>query len=190
MSAFKEYQGTVRVPKGAGVDGFLLALREILRRPRVQGIHIDARGTIQFTYIGREDEGPLPSPEIQFETVSPLSVIRSGDVVEVPEQKIAAHAVAALYRAASDELLYPVAFVVGTGTSFWKWHEQTTGIALNAQREDLYGYPLFYDKQVPEHVLILCTAYMRGGSLLDTRKSFKINMPQLHELPDSAQGEK
>lgn len=190
---FKEIQGTVKVPKNAGVDGFLAAMKAILKRPRVQSITVDNRGTIRFSYIGREDERDLPLPDIDFETLTPIAVVRSNEVAEVAECFEAPLAVASLFRAVSKEMLFPVAFVTGPGTPFWRWHEKS-GVSLDQTRGELYGYPLLYDDQIPDHVLILCASYVRGGALLDTRKSFKITLPMLSsssfdETPKQIQAE-
>lgn len=188
MNDFKEFSETVRVPKGAGIDGFLVAMKAILRRPRVQSIQVDNRGVIKFTYIGREDERALPLPDLEFETMMPMHIIRSNDVAEVTEESEASHAVASLFRAASQEMLYPVAFAVGANSSFWKWHAVSTGVSLDASRGEAYGYPVLYDDQIPDSVLILCAAYTRGGSMLDTRKSFKITIPQMYSVGTTQQG--
>lgn len=176
MSELKEQTGVIHVPKGSGIDGFLATIKALLRRPRLSAINIDSRGTIRFSYFAREDERALPSPEMDFETLMPMHFIRSNECAEIPEKADAAHAIASLFAAASKEMLYPIAFATSSASLFWKWHERTTGVALD--KAEVYGFPLFLDDKIPEFVLLLCAGYNKDGTMQDIRKSFKIVIPE------------
>lgn len=186
MSSFDIKKETVTVPRGAGIEGLIALIRQICRYPRVQSIHIDAKSNVTFSYVSREGERALPSPDVEFETVLPSSVVRANHIQEIPEQTNASHAVASLFQAASKDLMFPIAFVMHPGSTFWVWHERTTKMALDPSREELYGFPLLLDDKLTSDRLVLCSGYMRGGSLLDTRKSYSILLPQEYELQEKS----
>lgn len=184
MSNFEMKKETVTVPRGAGVEGLIALIRQICRYPRVQSIHIDAKSAVTFSYVSRDDERALPSPEVEFETVLPSSIVRANTIQEVEEQANASHAVATLFQAASKDLMFPISFVMHPGSTFWAWHSQTTKVILDPSREELYGFPLLLDDKLTSDRLVLCAGYMRGGSLLDTRKSYSILLPQEYQLQE------
>ena len=83
MKERREDTQIVEIPKGSGRQGFLLAIDQILKLSRVQGIQVDARGKIYYTRYVEEGE-PAPPVEIDFETLSPHSVIRNALIQELP----------------------------------------------------------------------------------------------------------
>lgn len=183
MSELKEKTDTIEIPKGAGVDGLLHALKEVLtKRLRVQKVEIGAGGLLTYKhFVKEEDPAHL---EIDFSELLPYGVIRNSTVYELPDpHPNAALAITQLFHLAANEQLFPVVFVTGVQTALWSWFERTTGLALPRARgsaqEQLYGIPLLQDRQIEDQVLVLCAAYGHTTSLLDTRCAYKIALPLL-----------
>lgn len=184
MNGFEERTGSIEVPKGAGIDGFLHTIRTILQRHTyVQRIEIESKGLVNYKYYAPPDqEGPQFN--IDFDFLQPDAVIRNGEVKEllIPEDLPASNVVCILFEAASRERLFPVAFASGSDSLFWDWHMQSTGIHLQS-RESAYGLPFLTDRHIPDSVLLLCTAFGKGSSLVDTQVSYKITMGSPNLLP-------
>lgn len=85
-----------------------------------------------------------------------------------------------MFWAASLEQMYPVAFVVGANSSLFAWHRGTTGIVIT--NNSAYGLPVLRDRHIPDDALILVTAFARGGSMSDVKKSYKITMPSMERV--------
>ncbi len=178
MAEYEEVTGTVEIPKNVGVRGFLKAIEDILKLPRVQSIHIDARGKVEYRHFMREGD-PLKPLEIDFATLQPYAVIRNSRVVELGDpDPNAAVAVGQLFDSAAADHLFPVAIVAGANTQFWRWYESTTTIDPSTH-EELYGVPFVIDRQLEDHVIVLCAAYTRAAALVDTQKSYKLVIPQV-----------
>lgn len=176
---FREKTAKVNVARGAGIEVFISTIRQILQRPRVSRIIIDSKGTIEFTYASREDESALPLPDIDYETLAPMAVVRSSDLVQVDlgDNPNAWFAIATLFARAAADIYYPVCLIVSTGSYFWQWHKETAGVAFDPTKEEAYGYPVLSDPQVPPHALVLATAYTPNGTLLDVRRCYMVSMP-------------
>lgn len=177
MPEYHKIQKQLQLPRGIGVDGYLSAVREILRKPRVQAVTLELGGKITYTRMLREDE-PEDSP-IEIVGLTPYHVIRNGELVEVP----VTHGVGAMraddvlgrmFHAAAVDGLNPIAFVGGAASHLPAWYAKTTGIKLTGQ--DFYGLPLLQDKDIPDEDLILCAAFERQAPLSTTQKSYKITM--------------
>jgi hypothetical protein len=177
----KENVETISVPRGTGEEGFLAAIRKILRKPRVQYIHIDSRGSIKYSWIAREGENIEPLG-VDFESLLPSTIVRANEIEEIQPKNDAAGTVSALFNAAVLEHLHPVGFVLGGGSTFWSWHQKSVGVELKASYREIYGLPYYVDEQMPDYVMTLCCAFTRESTLVDTRKSFKVILPQPHEL--------
>lgn len=175
---YEPYNGSIEIPKGTGLDGFLRAIRELLQLPRLQGIHIDARGKVTYKHFLREGEKPR-ALEVDFDSLMPYAIIRNGHVEELtPAGNNAAVVLGQLFSRAAADHMYPVAWVSGPKTTFWKWFDASTGIT-SPVHEELYGLPFLADRMVEDSVLILCAAYGRRGAIGDTQRSYKILMPQV-----------
>ena len=180
MPEYKEMTETVDVPKNTGAEGFLLVVSKLLRLPRVQNISISGSGTVRYTRVIRQDEKVTPI-DIDFSSVTPFGVIRNNDIVEIEEDKDSVHAVARLFQSAAMEHLFPVVWVSGPDTTFWMWHERQK-LQMSSSRDEAYGLPFLYDDQVPASTLLFATAYTRGASVLNIKKTFKILMPEKLDL--------
>lgn len=173
---YKEFTGTVSVPKNTGIDGFVHTIKEILKKPRVQNVNIDSRGKVTYTRYVSNGE-PSQSAGVDFEFLTPNYIIRNGRVEEVvvPLGSSAAVVMGTLFEAVSRDNFYPIAVVGGANTRFWEWHEVTTGIALRS-RKSVYGLPFLEDRHYDDSILLMCAAYDKGGAFMDTQQTYKVIM--------------
>jgi hypothetical protein len=175
MPEYKEVQKTVTLPKGIGLDGYLLALRGILQRPRVQEISLSVGGEVTYRRFALPEE-PEEEPGLVLETLLPYGVVRQRPIEEIPDvSPNAAVALGQLFACAAQDGLTPVLFVGGTDSRFWGWYQQSTGCRL--PREEIYGLPFLSDPAIEDDTLLLCSAYSRAATLSDTQKSYKIVTP-------------
>lgn len=174
---YEEVTDKLDVPGTAGIEGFILAIRSVLKMPRVMNVQIDSRGQISYTRWARREE-PRKHIEVDFETVSPAAIIRNGKLVELDVEAIldnAAICVAAVFHRAATDHMFPVAWVVGRETFLPDWHYRTTGVKLPP--ESAYGLPVFRDRFIPDETLLLACAYGPGAAMIDARAAYKITMP-------------
>lgn len=165
---------TVDVPTNTGIDGFLLAVRGILSLSRVQGIQIDAKGVL--TYKRYVVEGEPNSIGVDYEGIEPWHIIRNSDLVELRDLPTsAASRVVCLMDAARSEQLHPTSFVTGANTSLAAWFRESSGITLRTDKA-LCGLKVYVDRHVPDSALILTAAYSSTAGLVDTVKSYKVDM--------------
>lgn len=176
---YEEIRESLEVPKNTGKQGFLRAIEEVLTLPRVQEIHIDSRGKVSYRYSLREGE-QRREVKPDFESILPYAVVRNSDVRELVEPDAnAAVAVSQLFDLASADHLFPIAFVAGPSTTFWKWYTDSTSIELLSQ-EEFFGLPVLSDRHVEDYIFILCAAYTRAAPLSDTQRSYKLVIPQVN----------
>lgn len=176
MRGYKQHTGTSEVPKASGVEGFLLAIRKILELPRLQGLTVDSRGKINYTYVLREEEEEKPFA-ISFDEVLPHAIIRNGQVQEIPfAHENCAVAAAQMFRLLAVDHLTPISFVAGANSRLWGWYKETTG--LERVGDDFFGLPVLYDRHIDDASLVLCGAYSKDSSMADTVKSYKITIPK------------
>lgn len=173
MVDYKEVVNSIDVPPNTGVDGFLHTIRSILALPRVQSINIEGSGKVTYKHFALEDEALIG---IEFEGLEPWYIIRNAEVQEFfTDYTNAAVVISELFDRVAIEKLHPISFVTGANSIIWEWYEYTTGIRPRAG-DQVFGLPLYMDRNAPDSVLILCSGYSRGGALIDTKKSFKIEM--------------
>lgn len=177
MPHFVERSDLIEIPKGTGTEGFVRALRAILQQPRVQEIHINSKGQVEYVRLVRPDEQMQPLA-IDFDTIRPYAIVRNGEVkeVRVPEDN-AAIAISMLFRQVTMDRFYPVAFIAGANTELWRWYTRTTDLELPAT-DEFYGLPFFWDRQLEDETLILAAATARGAALIDVQRGYKISIPK------------
>lgn len=178
-----EYFDSIEIPKGSGRAGFLLAIDNILKLPRVQSIQIDAMGKVSYSRILQDGESAVPIV-LDFETLSPHSVIRNSFIRELTSTDVdfdleanAAVAMSCLFAEAAHDRMFPIAFVGGANTIFWDWYTATTGIKL-ANHEEIFGLPFYTDRMLEDYMLFFCTGYVKGAALIETKKSYKLLLPE------------
>ena len=177
MSDFREHTDRIEVPKNVGLEGFLHTVRELLKKPRVQDIHIDARGVVKCRrYVDQDSD--IRNSGIDFDGMLPNAIVRNTDISEVA---VAANANAAVVLSGLPDLvavaqLTPLGFVTGADSTLWEWYKHTTRASLQ-QRDSLQGLPVYPDRMIPDTALILAAGYGRDASFLDARNSYKIEMP-------------
>jgi len=181
---YKEVRRTVEVPRNTGVDGFLHVISEVLRRPRVQSLNVDAKGKVTYRVLVRpEDEVADKNIDVDFEHLSPYRLIRNARMQELhyPSSTSASTVVASMLDVAVAGGMTPIGFVVGTQSEFWSWYFFTTREELK-DRSALFGYSIYYDKGIPDTSLVLCVGYGKTSSLVDVQLSLKVEMPQCRVL--------
>lgn len=174
---YVELTENLEVPKHAGIEGFIVALRGILKMPRIVSIAIDARGKVSFTRYARKEE-PRKQVQLDFDSVAPSAIIRNGRVTEMDVDQYlnnAAVSIAAMFQRAASEHMYPVAWVIGGNSLLPIWHERTTGVQL--PQESSYGLPVYRDRHIPDEALLLACAYGPDAALIDAQSAYKITMP-------------
>jgi hypothetical protein len=176
MTRLIEQTSTIEVPRGAGLEGCIKALRDIWRLSLVRRIVFE-KGRIEYVRSVQPDD-PFVPLKVDFDTVMPHTIIRNGEVreLEVPAENTA-YAIAHMFRRASLDRLVPVAFVGSSQSVIWEWHHRTTGIELPVTTE-LYGFPFLDDPHIEDATLFLCTSTERDAALIDTQRSYKILMPE------------
>lgn len=182
MRERKTQKQTIEIPKGTGKAGFLLAIESILDLPRVQDVHIDARGKVSYSrYAHDEEESALL--QIDFDSVMPHSIIRNSEVAELVVPEVGAPAVIfEMFTAVANEQLFPLAFVSGVNTLVWEWvRRSTAGGPRLHPTNTLFGVPVYADRKIEDYMLILCAGHARNVALASTQKSYKIVIPTWKE---------
>lgn len=177
---YQEVTDTLDIPRHAGVEGFLVSIRGILRLPRVVNISIDSRGKITYTRYARPSE-PRKNIEVDFDSVAPSAIIRNGAVTELDVESTehnAAVCLARMFARAAADHMYPVGWVIGGDSHFRAWHMSTTGVDL--PEESAYALPVYRDRFIPDEALLLACAYGPNAALIDARVAYKITMPSPH----------
>lgn len=173
---YVEVKKTVNVPKNVGPDGFVLALKSIIKIPRVQRIEILANGTVEYAYF-KQEEAPDTPLALDFESIAPSAIVRNTEMreIELVEQDTAPVVVCKMFRAVRIANLVPISFVAGADTTFGAWHKKA-GLDLEDYTDTAYGLPLVKDRYIPDEALVLCAGYTRASALIDTVMSFKAVM--------------
>lgn len=164
----------VEIPKNTGIKGFLYTVEEILKLPRLQTININAKGKVRYErYVADGEEIKIG---LNFEGLEPWHVIRNGEVEElVIHSSNPMSVLADMFDLVSREKFIPIAWVTGANSVLEPWIAYGTGRDV-LPRPDLFGLPVYRDRNCPDTALVLCTAYAKGSALVDTQKSYKIEM--------------
>jgi hypothetical protein len=182
MEGYQTRVNSIAVPKNTGIDGFLRTLKEILGLSRVQSISIDATGKIDYTRYVREAETDNPI-SVDYAGLDPWSIIRNGDLVEMrhPPDLPAPSIIALMFNRITREDLVPIAFATGADSDFWEWHRRTAGVELSPVGS-AYGLPLYTDRQMPDHALVLCAGFAKGG-LAECHRFLSVSMGIVDNKP-------
>lgn len=182
MEGYQERSSSISVPKNTGIEGFLRTLKGILTLPRVQSVNIDATGKINYTRYVREGETDNPIG-VDYTGLDPWSIIRNGELEELTRhtEAPAPYVIAVMFNRIAREGLVPVAFATGADSDFWRWHERTADIELS-RTSSAYGLPIFTDRQMPDHSLVLCAAFVKG-SLVDCHRFLSVSMGVIDLTP-------
>lgn len=179
MSAPKGYvqhDEVIEVPKGTGIEGFIRTIREVLKLPRVQDIHIRNNGKVEYSFFLRDGEEKR-TLTMNFDNLMPMAVVRNAEVQEVTDvDRFAPIALMQMFRVAAMEHLVPIAFVTGASSQFWPWYEGTSKMKAEI-RSTLAGLPVHADRACPDEVLLLCCAFRKESELADMKKAYKIAIP-------------
>lgn len=182
MPEYELKKDSIDVPKNTGVEGFLHTVRVILKMPRVQSIHIDASGKVSYERYVQQDE-PVELGDVGFEDLEPWHIIRNRDVEElIPNGTDPATVVMGMFNMAQREGFIPTSFVTGANSIMKIW--MSTGGRPIPDGKQIFGLPIYYDRNTPDTVLIMTVGYTKDAGLIDTQKSYKIEM-ESPELPDN-----
>ena len=173
----RQVEGTVTVPKNTGVEGFLRTLGDLLKRPRLKQIVIDAKGCVTYTQLVSEGEAdPEEEPyAFRHKDLTPSEIIKRVRLKEYTASKHAACALIDLLGQASRRGLYPKAFVVGTDSRLRGWFEESTGNPQDFS-EMLSGLPLLEDGGVPDQALVLLAVTDPNDPVHESTFGFKIEI--------------
>jgi len=177
MNDYALREDTVEIPPGAGVEGFLHALKQVLKLPRVTDIHIDARGVVKYSHWVRETEEVGFQLTVDFDELCPYKIIRNSVVVDLGyagEGSPLGH-IARMFERAELDHMHCVSFVTGAASSVRSWFRDCAQMKVVNQ---LMGLPLLTDRFLEDDTLILCTAFGRGAEMKDVRMSYRITVPK------------
>jgi len=182
MEGYQERSSSISVPKNTGIEGFLRTLKGILSLPRVQAVNIDATGKINYIRYVRDGETDNPIA-IDYTGLDPWSIIRNGELEELTRhtEEPAPNVIAVMFNRIAREGLVPIAFATGADSDFWRWHERSAGVELS-RTASVYGLPLYTDRQMPDHSLVLCAAFVKGG-MVDCHRFLSVSMGVVDTTP-------
>jgi len=184
MEQPEEIVRTIPIPENTGVPGFLRVLEEIIKLPRVQEITIEALGRITYRRYVLEGEADTKGPiQVDLSHLQPHHIIRNASVEEYlyPPGTPAPSVLGAVLDRATLQKYTPIAFATGAGSYLYPWYFYSTGSELQT-KDRLMGYPLYFDRALPDTTLVLCTGDGRTHSLVDTRYSIKIEIPMMRVM--------
>lgn len=188
MDDLREISGKIHVPANTGIEGFIQTLRQLLKRPLIQEVKIDSRGAVTFRQYVREgeeqDQRGGNNFGVDLTALEPYHIIRNAPLVEwsPPGDLPAPVAVGMLFDTVAGERLAPLAFASGAETQIWRWYQATTGCSMS-HTQTFFGFPLLLDRQIPDTALVLCCGISRNSAFLETRMSYKMELPVPPTLP-------
>ena len=175
MSGYVETRGEIQVPKNTGLSGFMRTIESLLGLPRLQEIKVDHQGKITYRFFALEGQTE-ETPKIDFTTLMPYAIVRNAEI-----QELTAHAsscpvaMAQMFAHVAADRLYPVAFVTGAETDFWRWYGEELAPTT---KDELFGLPFLVDRGFEANTLFLCAGYERASALIGTQKSYKLIIPR------------
>lgn len=183
---YREVTQSIAVPKNTGIEGFVITVRELLKRPRIQEITINAAGQVSYRrLISEAEETPL---NVDLETLTPSGVMATANVTELvlPLSLSAPIALSKMFDRFAIDQIYPIALVTGAGTVFWDWFRATSKSALHS-RAYAFGLPVVTDRHVPDTALLLFgSSMMPRAALVDTTDVLKLEMEtSILKVPDT-----
>lgn len=181
MTEYREVEDSIDVPRNAGMEGVVKLLRRYLSMPRVQDIHINARGrvTVRRYVLGNDGARNSGVEDGFFDELSPYRIARNTHMTEwtPPAWSNASITLMALFDVVAQEQLKPLAFLTGAQTLFWDWVHVTTGYRFSAF-ESLYGVSVYSEEEVPDSTLILLAGFGRDAALVDAHRAYKLEIPR------------
>ena len=178
MTSYSSVEKTISVPANTGVAGLLHAIKEVLKRPRIQSITIDSKARITYTHYvpeGMEED----NLGVSFDELEPSYIVQQSTIREVPLHSCnAAVAIGQMFSMVARDHLHPVAFVSGADTTLWRWYRSTTGVDLPVS-DVLYGLPLLLDRYYEDDLLMLSAGFGRDAGFADTQATYKVIMEEM-----------
>lgn len=190
MSDYRQVERTVSVPPESGVDGFLLAIRNILSLSRVTELKVHGKCEVTYTRWVRSEDEANANLRMDFESVTPFNVIRNNEIVDygiVSDYHIPTVVLCNLIHKLAEDHFYPTAFVIGANSGFFDWLE-SGGVSLPKNANRVLGYQLLRDRFVDDVTVLLGAAYGPGGSIIDTRVTYRLLLPMKGAVDDAIVG--
>jgi hypothetical protein len=177
MTESNQVTRQIQVPAKTGLEGFLHAVREIIRKPQVLRIVIERTGTVLYTQRTENDEGEEDNIGISFDHLEPYAIIRNSATRELtyPPTLGASEVLTSMFDELALNGYAPICFVVSPNTELWNWIYFSSGIEVH-HTGALLGYPLYEDKEIPDTALILCAGIGTSMALIDTKLAVKVEM--------------
>lgn len=173
----------VDIPRNTGIEGFLQMLRSLLRIKRLQEIVISVtrHGSITYKYLAeRETEQTALDPCKLLENLNPMHYLQRSEMKEVglQEGEASPQMLLRLFRAAENDGMRPICWVVGAGSALPRWLRKGTTFTEDFAypNETLCGLPILSDRFVPDEALVLCAGHGIGSEMSDARICYKTTM--------------
>jgi len=179
MSEYKHVETTVDVPMDAGIEGFLVAIRAILQLSRVTELRVHGKGKVTYKRWEREEDDANANLRMDFESVTPIAVVRNNEIIDAgvaDEHESPAVVLVKMLQRVMVDHLYPTAFMIGSNSSFFDWF-RVCGVDIQKNADRIFGIQLLRDRFIEDDTLLLGASYGPGGSLIDTRLTYKMMMP-------------
>lgn len=125
-----------------GHEGLLLLLRKILRRPRVQSVHVSLTAGIETSFVGEPGERLFPGQSDDAEFSGFYEAVRAAPVHALGVSHDPYNMLLQVFRALDTDGLVLRAILLGEDTRFWDW-------AGCSRRSTYLGYYVIYDPQLP-----------------------------------------
>lgn len=178
-SAQSVLQKTVDVPPGTGIDGVLEVLRTILRKGLVQRIVVDI-GKVTY-YQARSAKDAAEKVAVDLSRYKPYKVVRMAEIIACvsgPPNGLLLRGFTALER---QQGAVPVGFLAHSPEVITEWTLRC-GTRTSAP-STLCGYPVFFDTDIPDHVVLLCAANSTATDegVHDTKYVVKLDVKDYQE---------
>ena len=177
MHDYVEREHVVNVPRAAGVEGYVIAVREVLTAlPRVAGMQMDDKGVIRVRYWEHAGEDSSSSFQIDFSSAQPYYIIRNSNVIDMGycEDENPLTCLARMFCSADAAHMRCISVVVGSNLVFNTWCKRS-GVTFS---DSVFGIPLMVDKDVEEDVVVLCCGYGPTARMNDVKRSYKLTFPK------------
>lgn len=184
MTELKETSHNIDVPANTGVEGFIHAIREIIKKSRIQRVILEATGRVTYVRLESPDDA-AENMGVSFSHVQPYEIIRNVTTRELsyPPHLGGADVLTVMFDAVATNDFSPICFATGVASTLWSWLYLTSGIEIQNQKV-LFGYPVYQDQQLPDTALVLCAGIGDNAALIDTRLAVKVEMHQNRVLGD------
>lgn len=156
------------ISANASTDTIISAVRNILQRPGIVRLVVDARReNIEF-WLGVTDE------EAAEKSISIHDMLRQVTMEEYahPEKVTTSHEVLhEIFEMIEDAGCFPSHIITGAGPlGLRKW------ISMSRKSKLLFGVPIYYEGTMEKDVLVICGSYDREATAADVEYAVKVTL--------------